>query len=63
MLRMDDDQKDLLDFVSDSPGPSGPFAIGLPVAGIIAVGLIILIVLYVTQHPNSFLAHLFTSRR
>ena len=42
---------------SGTMGPSGFFGIS-PMAGIIAVGLIVLIVLYVTQHPHSLLARL-----
>ena len=57
MLRMDDDQEDLIDMASDTMGPSSPFGM-MPVAGIIAVGLVVLIILYVTQHPHSFLARL-----
>ena len=59
MLRMDDDQEGLIDLASDSIGPSGPFGMGtLPVAGIIVVGLILVTVLYISQHPHSFLARL-----
>ena len=64
MLRMDDREEDLLDLASDSLGPWSPFGLGvLPVAGIIAVGLIVVIVLYISQHPHCLLARILLAHR
>lgn len=61
MIRMDEDKEDLLDMASDTIGPSDPFTFRWPMGLNIALILFGLIVLYVTQHPHSFLARLFMS--